>query len=130
MRLQHLVLALVCMATAVLAGCTTRSCTAIGGIPGLIIENPEAVIGLGAVEIRVCVTETACATQPVPEASVGGPVTVETELLSESVTTVTVSATDAQGAEVLREIKPVTPTVSHPNGKGCDPTVWAATVTL
>ncbi len=62
--------------------------------------------------------------------SADDPLGVETELLSSAVTVVTISAVDARGAEVLRGSRPVTPTVSCPNGQGCDPTVWNTTVTL
>lgn len=129
MRLQHVLTAMTCAVTAALAGCS-QSCHLVGGLAGLVIENPGVLVERHAVEVTVCVTETACATQPVTTASVDGPLRVETELLSQRVVAVTISATNAQGAEVLRESKAVTPTVSHPNGTGCDPTVWNATVTL
>lgn len=129
MRRQQLLVGVMCAASVVLTGCS-QSCHMIGGLPGLDIENSGVLVERHAVEVTVCVTETACATQPVTTTSVDGPLRVETELLSSAVTVVTISAVDAQGAEVLRESKPVTPTVSYPNGQGCDPAVWNATVIL
>lgn len=129
MRLKHVVMAAVCAATALLAGCS-QACTLIGGLPGLVIQNPEVLRDLAAVEVKVCVTDTACATQPVSATIGDGLLIVETELLSRATTSVTISAADAQGAEVLRETRQIAPSVDYPNGKGCDPEVWTAAVTL
>ena len=128
MRVQQAVLAVVCAATAALAGCGTQACHLIGGVPGVVIRNPEVLYGRAAVEVRVCVTETACSSATVPAAQ--SELTVDSELLTARVDAITVSATDAGGTEVYRETRPVVPRVSYPNGEGCEPTVWRAAVTL
>lgn len=135
MRVQHLLVAAACAATALLAGCS-QACHAIGGTSGFVLRNPDVLVDLGAVEVKVCVTETACATAAVPadagvkENPAGGLLMVNSELLSRRVTVVTVSGTDTGGAEVFRKTVSVTPSVRYPNGKGCDPEVWRAAVIL
>ena len=135
MRLRHVLVGLMCLVTTTTAGCS-QACTLIGGESGFVIRNPGVLVERHAAELSVCVTERACATAPVPPAagSADDPATrtlmVVTELPSRAPTTVTVTATDTQGVEVFRETVSVTPTVRYPNGKGCDPAVWRAAVTL
>ncbi|MEJ7648727.1 MAG: hypothetical protein WKF57_06810 [Nakamurella sp.] len=127
MRLQRLVMVAICASTAALAGCA-EDCSLVGGVPGVVIRNPAVLVERDAVEVRVCVTETACSSAVVPAA--GSSLMVDSELLSAAVTAVTVSATDASGSEVYRETRPVIPRVSYPNGESCGPTVWRTAVTL
>lgn len=119
----------VLLATVPLAACSTHNCTLIGGTSSLTITNPSRLTALHAIEVRFCVTRTACVTQAVPSRD-SIPGRVETELLSRATTSVTITASDAKGVAVLQETKAISPTLSYPNGQGCAPTIWNATLTL
>ena len=125
-RAALIVVILVCGMAAVSA--CAKYCNEVDAYDGVTISvNLPADVFSKASQIQVCIG-TGCASQEMPSQNGSTVLFPFAEINSANAVDVTVKVVDGQGGQLVGGAVSVKPTTFQPNGPGCDPTVWRATV--
>lgn len=113
----------------VLSGCS-GSCTQIGAQSGVIVEIARQ-LQPAPVSSKVCVQDR-CEVVPQPAFGVGGVpafVLPTSNVSGSDPVRITVAFYDSQSKVIAGADTVVSPVKVQPNGEGCGPTAWQATIT-